>query len=88
MLRLGSSQPWQDAMQQIAGTRENDAQALMDYFKPLTDWLIEQNKGHNITWEESCPTFPLVTVSQPSSTTRVIPSVFTVILLFAFVFIK
>lgn len=55
MLKLGSSKPWPEALEQIAGTQKIDAQALLDYFKPLHDWLIEQNEGDVIGWEEECP---------------------------------
>ncbi|XP_064643851.1 angiotensin-converting enzyme-like isoform X1 [Lineus longissimus] len=57
MLQLGSSKPWQDAMEAVTGQRKMDATAIVDYFKPLIDWLKEQNKGHDIGWMPVCPTF-------------------------------
>ncbi|XP_017880117.1 angiotensin-converting enzyme isoform X3 [Ceratina calcarata] len=53
MLALGSSKPWQDAMEKITGQRNMDTTGLMEYFKPLTDWLIEENKKTNeyIGWK-------------------------------------
>ena len=71
MLKLGSSRPWQEAMQQISGQTKMDAQALMDYFKPLTDWLVEQNRGQDISWDETCPygTFEGMTTPTPTDTT-------------------
>lgn len=55
MLQLGSSKPWQDAMEKITGTRKMDTTGLLEYFKPLTDWLIEENKKTNeyIGWKSS-----------------------------------
>jgi peptidyl-dipeptidase A len=50
MLEMGQSQPWQDALQKIAGTREMDATAIRDYFAPLQKWLDEQNRGKPVGW--------------------------------------
>lgn len=50
MLSMGTSKPWQDALQVIAGTREMDATAILDYFAPLKAWLDEQNKGKPVGW--------------------------------------
>ncbi|XP_069120838.1 angiotensin-converting enzyme-like [Argopecten irradians] len=55
MLKLGASQPWQDVLEKITGQREVDARPLMDYFKPLTDWLIEQNQNETVGWSDECP---------------------------------
>lgn len=53
MLELGSSKPWQDAMEKITGQRNMDTSGLLEYFKPLTDWLTEENKKTNeyIGWK-------------------------------------
>jgi peptidyl-dipeptidase A len=50
MLELGVSQPWQDALYQITGSREMDATAIRDYFAPLQKWLDEQNRGKPVGW--------------------------------------
>src|SRR5579875_1120689 len=50
MLEMGQSQPWQDALEKIAGTREMDASAIRDYFAPLQKWLDEQNRGKPVGW--------------------------------------
>jgi peptidyl-dipeptidase A len=50
MLQLGVSKPWQEALNTIAGTREMDATAILDYFAPLKVWLDEQNKGKPVGW--------------------------------------
>ncbi|XP_060075095.1 angiotensin-converting enzyme-like [Ylistrum balloti] len=56
MLKLGSSRPWQDAMQVITGSREMTVLPLVQYFDPLLQWLKEQNKEENIGWSSICPT--------------------------------
>ncbi|XP_020279207.1 angiotensin-converting enzyme-like [Pseudomyrmex gracilis] len=55
MLELGFSKPWPDAMERIAGQRQMDSAGLLEYFKPLTDWLTEENKRTNeyIGWKPS-----------------------------------
>jgi len=50
MLEMGLSQPWQDALEKIAGTRQMDATAIRDYFAPLQKWLDEQNQGKQLGW--------------------------------------
>ena len=50
MLAKGASQPWQDTLQELTGTREMDASAILDYFAPLRGWLKEQNKGQQCGW--------------------------------------
>jgi peptidyl-dipeptidase A len=50
MLEMGQSRPWQDALEQIAGTRQMDAGAIRDYFAPLQKWLDEQNQGKPVGW--------------------------------------
>ena len=50
MLSKGSSQPWQDTLFELTGTREMDASAILDYFAPLRAWLDEQNQGQQCGW--------------------------------------
>ncbi|MDF3018983.1 MAG: peptidyl-dipeptidase [Steroidobacteraceae bacterium] len=50
MMALGQSQPWPDTLEKLTGTREMDASAIIDYFKPLEGWLAEQNKGQSCGW--------------------------------------
>ena len=50
MLELGASRPWPEALETIAGTREMDATAILDYFAPLAVWLDEQNQGRACGW--------------------------------------
>ena len=55
MLQMGSSRPWQDAMEKITGQRKMDASGLLEYFKPLLDWLKAENErsGEMIGWNSS-----------------------------------
>jgi hypothetical protein len=51
MLSLGASQPWQDTFQQLTGTRQIDASAIIEYFQPLMTWLEGQKKSQQCGWE-------------------------------------
>lgn len=52
MLALGSSKPWPDAMEVLTGERKMSADAILEYFRPLYDWLVEENKflGAHVGW--------------------------------------
>jgi peptidyl-dipeptidase A len=50
MLATGASQPWQDTLEELTGTRAMDATAIVDYFQPLMEWLEEQNSGRSCGW--------------------------------------
>ena len=50
MMALGASQPWQDTLEKLTGTREMDASAIIEYFKPLAGWLAEQKQGQSCGW--------------------------------------
>ena len=50
MLSLGASKPWPDALEAIAGTRQMDGSALVEYFDPLMKWLEKQNQGKKCGW--------------------------------------
>jgi peptidyl-dipeptidase A len=50
MLAKGASQPWQDTLQELTGTRSMDGSAILEYFAPLRGWLAEQNKGQQCGW--------------------------------------
>lgn len=50
MLEMGSSRPWQEALETMTGSKEMDASAIIDYFAPLKTWLDEQNKGRQCGW--------------------------------------
>ena len=50
MLSKGKSQPWQDTLYELTGTRRMDASAIIEYFQPLMGWLKTQNKGQKCGW--------------------------------------
>jgi peptidyl-dipeptidase A len=50
MLAKGASQPWQDTLYELTGTREMDGSAILEYFAPLRGWLAEQNEGQQCGW--------------------------------------
>jgi len=50
MLEMGQSKPWPDALEALTGERQIDANALVEYFAPLKQWLDEQNKGKKAGW--------------------------------------
>ncbi len=50
MLEMGASKPWPDALQAFTGTREMSGKPMIEYFKPLMDWLKKQNKGQKKGW--------------------------------------
>ncbi|XP_055597642.1 angiotensin-converting enzyme-like [Uranotaenia lowii] len=55
MLSMGSSKPWPDAMEVLTGQRKMSTDALLEYFNPLYEWLLKENKrlGAFIGWEKS-----------------------------------
>jgi peptidyl-dipeptidase A len=50
MLSMGMSKPWPDALEVIAGSRQMDATAILDYFAPLSTWLDQQLAGKPVGW--------------------------------------
>lgn len=58
MLELGASRPWPEAMKLLTGQSSMSAEPLMDYFKPLIDYLAEENLrasdcfGWGYSWPE------------------------------------
>ena len=50
LLEKGESRPWQDTLEEFAGTREMDATAIIDYFAPLMEYLKEQNADRACGW--------------------------------------
>ncbi|XP_071837203.1 angiotensin-converting enzyme-like [Apostichopus japonicus] len=57
MLKLGSSRPWPEALEAITGSRDMSAEPLIEFFKPLIDWLEVQNEmnGDVVGWEDDNP---------------------------------
>ena len=54
MLKLGSSKPWPEVLERVTGSREMSSSAMIEYFKPLEEWLKRNNQEHNefIGWEK------------------------------------
>lgn len=50
MMELGQSRPWPEALRALTGESTMDASAILAYFKPLHDWLKQQNQGRTCTW--------------------------------------
>ncbi len=55
MLGMGISQPWPEAMFVVTGQRHFDAGPIAEYFRPLTEWIMEQNRqnGDQPGWPDS-----------------------------------
>ncbi|XP_058122441.1 angiotensin-converting enzyme-like [Anopheles ziemanni] len=53
ILAMGSSKPWPDVLEMLTGQRKMSTDALLEYFQPLQDWLVKENKalGVNVGWE-------------------------------------
>jgi peptidyl-dipeptidase A len=49
-LEMGSRRPWPEALEALTGQRQMDATAIIDYFRPLKDWLDKQNQGVTCGW--------------------------------------
>lgn len=54
VLQAGSSRPWQEVLKDMVGSDALDAQPLLNYFQPVTQWLQEQNRqnGEVLGWPE------------------------------------
>ena len=53
MLALGQSKEWQTALEAMTGTRELSGKAMLNYYRPLMDWLDIQNAERTCGWGES-----------------------------------
>ncbi|KAM4843363.1 angiotensin-converting enzyme isoform 1-T1 [Thomomys bottae] len=54
VLQAGCSRPWQEVLKDLVGSDALDAQALLNYFQPLSQWLQEQNQKNSevLGWPE------------------------------------
>jgi peptidyl-dipeptidase A len=50
-MAMGQSQPWQDAFENITGSRNLSGSSVMNYYKPLKEWLDKQNENRMCGWE-------------------------------------
>ena len=55
---MGSSKPWPDAMEVLTGQRDMSVGPLLNYFRPLQEWLEKENarNGEFIGWKTRSPT--------------------------------
>ncbi|XP_028675845.1 angiotensin-converting enzyme [Erpetoichthys calabaricus] len=51
-LSAGSSKPWQEILYNVTNTDKMDAGPLLEYFKPVIDWLEQQNKNETLGWPD------------------------------------
>ena len=51
IMRPGAAADWRAVLREATGS-ELSAQAMLDYFAPLMDWLREQNRGRTHTLGE------------------------------------
>ena len=58
MLRKGASQPWQRTLKEMTGEGRMDAGAILEYFAPLQQWLVEANKDQQCGWEGNFASAP------------------------------
>lgn len=56
MLESGFAKPWPDALYELTGSSAMNADSLLTYFKPLSDWLEAANtiSDECIGWETNC----------------------------------
>lgn len=45
-------------METITGQTEMKSDALVEYFKPLTEWLEKQNENETIGWDRAHRWYP------------------------------
>lgn len=44
MMEMGQSRPWPEALESVTGERRMDASGLLEYFRPLRDWLNREQR--------------------------------------------
>ena len=49
-MAMGESLPWQDAFENLTGTRQLSGKSILNYYAPLKEWLDEQNKNRTCGW--------------------------------------
>jgi len=50
-MAVGESLPWQDAFENLTGSRQLSGKSILNYYAPLKDWLDEQNKNRTCGWD-------------------------------------
>lgn len=54
LMAPGASRDWREVLKETTG-QELDAKAMVEYFAPLQQWLVEQNRGRKYTLPETPP---------------------------------
>ena len=52
-MAMGESLPWQEAFENLTGSRKLSGKSILNYYAPLKDWLDEQNKDRVCGWGKS-----------------------------------
>tara|TARA_B100000886_G_scaffold220433_1_gene153189 strand:- start:932 stop:1684 length:753 start_codon:yes stop_codon:yes gene_type:complete len=52
-MAMGESLPWQEAFENLTGSRKLSGKSILNYYDPLMTWLNEQNKNRTCGWEKS-----------------------------------
>lgn len=47
IMEKGASQPWQEILQEVTGEGRLDGTALREFFRPLEEWLRQENLRNN-----------------------------------------
>lgn len=52
MLEMGSSRSWEEALESFTGENRLESSAILDFFKPLHEWLKGENlaRGYPVGW--------------------------------------
>ncbi|TMW41582.1 hypothetical protein DOY81_013339 [Sarcophaga bullata] len=55
MMALGSSKSWHDVIAQVLDKPDISADALLQYYEPIIDWVKRLNKHNNVKigWNDS-----------------------------------
>ena len=72
MLKAGSSKPWPEILMEMTNQSKMSAGPILEYFKPLENWLDEIISQNNITvgWKSTIDDyFPKSTTPTTTSTT-------------------
>ena len=51
-MAMGQSAPWQDAFEKLTGSRNISGDSVMNYYKPLKEWLDIENNDRSCGWEK------------------------------------
>jgi len=52
-MAMGESLPWQEAFENLTGSRKLSGKSILNYYAPLKDWLDEQNEDRLCGWDKS-----------------------------------